>query len=122
MKRVMLKSKIHRATVTDANLHYEGSITVDADLMDAARLAEYEQVDIYNISNGNRFQTYVIGGERGKGDICLNGAAARLVSRGDLIIICSYSVYDEGEVEKHAPALVYVDEKNRIKGPSAAHG
>lgn len=122
MKRVMLKSKIHRATVTDANLHYEGSITVDADLMDAARLAEYEQVDIYNISNGNRFQTYVIGGERGKGDICLNGAAARLVSRGDLIIICSYSVYDEGEVEKHAPSLVYVDEKNRIRGPSAAHG
>jgi aspartate 1-decarboxylase len=122
VKRVMLKSKIHRATVTDANLHYEGSITVDADLMDAARLAEYEQVDIYNISNGNRFQTYVIGGERGKGDICLNGAAARLVSRGDLIIICSYSVYDEGEVEKHAPSLVYVDEKNRIRGPSAAHG
>lgn len=122
MKRVMLKSKIHRATVTDANLHYEGSITVDADLMDAARLAEYEQVDIYNISNGNRFQTYVIGGERGEGDICLNGAAARLVSRGDLIIICSYSVYDEREVEKHAPVLVYVDEKNRIRGPSAAHG
>ena len=122
MKRVMLKSKIHRATVTDANLHYEGSITVDADLMDAARLAEYEQVDIYNISNGNRFQTYVISGRRGEGEICLNGAAARLVSREDLIIICSYSVYDEGEVEKHTPALVYVDEKNRIKGPSAAHG
>lgn len=122
MKRIMLKSKIHRATVTDAALHYEGSITVDADLMDAARLVEFEQVDIYNISNGNRFQTYAIGGERGKGDICLNGAAARLVSPGDLIIICSYSVFDEEEVADHTPALIYVDEKNRIKELTAAHG
>lgn len=122
MKRVMLKSKIHRATVTDADLHYEGSITVDADLMDAARLVEFEQVEIYNISNGHRFSTYVIGGKRGKGDICLNGAAARLVSRGDLIIICSYSVYDEQEVEDHAPALIYVDEKNKIKELTVAHG
>ncbi len=117
----MLKSKIHRATVTDADLNYEGSITVDEDLMDAAKLVEYEQVDIYNISNGARFSTYVIKGERGKGDICLNGAAARLVSKGDLIIICSYSVYDEEEVKKHSPALIFVDERNRIKSLKVAN-
>lgn len=117
----MLKSKIHRATVTDADLNYEGSITVDEELMEAARLVEYEQVDIYNISNGARFSTYVIKGERGKGDICLNGAAARLVSKGDLIIICSYSVYDEEEVANHKPALIFVDERNRIKSLKVAN-
>lgn len=111
----MLKSKIHRATVTGADIDYEGSITVDKELMGVAKLIEYERVDIYNISNGQRFSTYVIKGEQGKGEICLNGAAARLVSVGDLIIICSYSHHDEKELGKHKPVIVHVDEKNKIK-------
>jgi aspartate 1-decarboxylase len=115
MKRTMLKSKIHKATVNGANVYYEGSITIDEDLMDAAKIAEYEQVDVYNLYNAIRFSTYVIKGERGKGEICLNGAAARLAAKGDLIIICSYSICEEEEVLHHKPILVYVDEKNRIK-------
>ena len=111
----MLKSKIHRATVTGADVDYEGSITIDKELMDVAKLIEYERVDIYNITNGQRFSTYVIRGERGKGEISLNGAAARLVSLGDLIIICSYSQHDEKEVAKHKPVIVHVDQKNKIK-------
>jgi len=111
----MLKSKIHRATVTGADVDYEGSITVDKELMGVAKLVEYEKVDIYNITNGQRFSTYVIKGEQGRGEICLNGAAARLVSVGDLIIICSYSHHDEKEIGKHKPVIVHVDQKNRIK-------
>jgi aspartate 1-decarboxylase len=111
----MLKSKIHRATVTGADVDYEGSITVDKELMGVAKLVEYEKVDIYNISNGQRFSTYVIKGEQGKGEIRLNGAAAKLVSVGDLIIICSYSHHDEKEIGKHKPVIVHVDEKNKIK-------
>ncbi len=111
--RCFMKSKIHRATVTDSNLNYEGSITIDRELMDAADLMPYERVDVYNITNGNRFQTYVIEGERGKGEICLNGAAARLVSPGDLVIIVSYAYYDEKEYK--GPKIIFVDEKNRIK-------
>ena len=110
----MLKSKIHRATVTGADVDYEGSITIDKKLMDAAKLIEYEQVDIYNINNGQRFTTYVIKGKRGKGEICLNGAAARLVSIDDLIIICSYSHHAEKEIGKHKPVIVHVDEKNKV--------
>jgi aspartate 1-decarboxylase len=111
----MLKSKIHRATVSGADIDYEGSITIDKELMGVAKLVEYEKVDVYNISNGQRFSTYVMKGEHGRGEICLNGAAARLVSVGDLIIICSYSHHDEKEVGKHKPVIVHVDEKNRIK-------
>ncbi len=114
MMRTMLKCKIHRATVTEAVLHYEGSITIDETLMEAAGLIEYEGVDIYNIDNGNRFSTYVIRGERDSGVICLNGAAARKVSKGDLIIIANYAAYDEKELADFRPTLVYVDEKNRI--------
>ncbi len=114
MMRTMLKCKIHRATVTDAVLHYEGSITVDKDLMDAAGLVEYEQVHIWNVDNGNRFSTYVIDGERGSGVICLNGAAARQVSKGDLVIIAAFAAYDEKELAGFQPTLVYVDGKNRI--------
>ena len=114
MQRIMLKSKIHRATLTDANLNYEGSITIDEDLMDAADILAFEQVQIYDINNGNRFETYVIKGERGGGVICVNGAAARLVSKGDLIIIASYFNVDEKEALEHKPKLVYVDEKNDI--------
>jgi len=111
----MLKSKIHRATVTGADIDYEGSITIDKELMGVAKLVEYEKVDVYNVSNGQRFSTYVMKGEHGRGEICLNGAAARLVSVGDLIIICSYSHHDEKEIGKHKPVIVHVDEKNRIK-------
>lgn len=114
MIRTMLKCKIHRATVTEAVLHYEGSITVDEALMEAAGLVEYEQVHIYNIDNGNRFSTYVIKGERGSGVMCLNGAAARQVQKGDLIIVANYASYDEKELENFQPTLVYVDGNNHI--------
>lgn len=114
MQRRMLKGKIHRATVTEADLHYEGSITIDRNLMEAADLAEYEAVDIYNVTNGQRFSTYVIEGERGRGDICLNGAAARCVAPGDLVIIAGFGIYEEAEIESHEPKCVFVDETNRI--------
>lgn len=112
--RTMLKCKIHRATVTEAVLHYEGSITIDQTLMEAAGLVEYEQVHIYNIDNGNRFSTYVIRGERDSGVICINGAAAWKASKGDLLIIANYATYDEKELVDFRPLLVYVDGKNRI--------
>ncbi len=114
MKRIMLKSKIHRATITDADLDYEGSITIDEQLMEEADILPYEQVQIYDINNGNRFETYAIKGERGSGTICVNGAAARLVSKGDLIIIASYFNIDEEEALRHLPRLVYVDGNNRM--------
>ncbi len=113
MKRIMLKSKIHRATITDADLNYEGSITIDEELMKKADILPYEQVQIYNINNGNRFETYAIKGEPGSGTICVNGAAARKVSKDDLIIIASYFALNEEESVKHVPALVYVDGKNK---------
>ena len=113
MRRRMMKSKVHRATVTDANLHYVGSITVDRDLMDLADLLEYEQVAVVDIDNGARLETYVIEGERGSGDICLNGAAARLVSPGDRVIIISYADYDQSELEGYEPTIVHVDSRNQ---------
>jgi len=113
MRRRMMKSKIHRATVTDANLHYVGSITVDRDLMDLADLLEYEQVAVVDIDNGARLETYVIEGERGSGSICLNGAAARLVSPGDRVIIISYAEYEAAELEDHRPTVVHVDRANQ---------
>lgn len=115
MQRIMLKSKIHRATVTDANLDYEGSISVDEGLMESAGILPYEQVDIYNITNGERFRTYTITGERGSGEICINGAAAHKAKRGDIIIIASYAVLDEEAARRHTPTLVYVDSENRDK-------
>lgn len=114
MLRTMFKSKIHRAIVTDADLHYEGSITIDRDLMDAAGMLEYEKVDIYNITNGARFSTYTIDGERGSGEICLNGAAARHVQVGDMVIIVSYVQCEESEIDDLQQVVVQVDEKNRI--------
>jgi aspartate 1-decarboxylase len=114
MKRKLLKSKIHRATVTEASLHYEGSITIDPDLMDATDIVEWEQVDVYDINNGNRLTTYAIPGVRGSGIICLNGAAARLVHVGDLVIICSYAQYTDDERARHVPRIVLVDGRNRI--------
>ena len=112
MQRTMLKSKIHRATVTDANLSYEGSISIDRDLCEAAQLAEFEKIDVYNCNNGERFSTYVIYGTRGQ--VCLNGAAARLVQRGDVVIIASYVSMTEEERKNHRPHLVYVSSGNAI--------
>lgn len=120
MHRRMMKSKIHRATVTDAELHYVGSVTVDRDLMDAADLVEYEQVAIVDIDNGARLETYVIEGPRGGGDICLNGAAARLVSPGDRVILISYADYDAAELEGYAPTIVHVDSANGIVDEATA--
>lgn len=113
MNLSMLKAKIHRATVTDADLNYEGSISICPDLIKASKLLIYERVDIYNVNNGARFSTYVIEGK--PGEICLNGAAARHVQRGDLVIICSYCGLNESEARTHKPSVVFVDEKNRIK-------
>lgn len=114
MQRVMMKSKIHRATVTDANLNYVGSITIDPDLMDAAELMTWEQVHVVDINNGARFETYVIEGQRSSGDMCLNGAAARLVQPGDKIIVISYGAFEEAELSDFEPTIVHVDESNRI--------
>jgi aspartate 1-decarboxylase len=110
----LLKSKIHRATVTDSDLNYEGSITIDRALMDAAGLFLHEKVQILDVNNGARFETYVIEGERGKGDICLNGAAARLVHKGDIVIIVAYAQMSPEEARAWAPTVVRVDGGNRI--------
>lgn len=115
MQRIMLKSKIHRARVTDANVDYEGSVSIDESLMEAAGILPFEQVHIYNISNGNRFQTYAIKGARHSGEICINGAAAHLAKKDDVIIIAGYAGMEEAEALNHQPILVYVDERNRIK-------
>jgi len=112
--RTMLKSKIHRARVTRCNVDYEGSITIDKDLIEAADLLAYEKVDVLDINNGARFHTYVIEGERGSGEICLNGAAARIVAKGDILIILSYHVVTDDEAATATPRLVYVDSENRI--------
>ncbi|MBN2254428.1 MAG: aspartate 1-decarboxylase [Deltaproteobacteria bacterium] len=115
MQRYMLKSKIHRATLTEAHLDYEGSITIDEALMEAADLIPYEKVNIYNVSNGERFSTYVIKGARGSGVIGLNGAAARKGSRGDLVIIASYVNVDDSEARDWTATCVFVDENNSIR-------
>jgi aspartate 1-decarboxylase len=120
MQRRMMKSKVHRATVTDANLHYVGSVTIDRDLMEAADLLEHEQVAIVDIDNGARLETYVIAGERGSGDLCLNGAAARLVAPGDRVIVISYADYDEVELAAYEPRVVHVDTANRIVDEATA--
>ena len=112
--RTMLKGKIHRATVTQADLHYEGSITIDRALMEAADILPFEQVAVLDVNNGARLTTYAIEGERDSGQICINGAAAHLVDAGDVVIILTYSDMDEIEARNHRPSLVYVDEKNRI--------
>jgi aspartate 1-decarboxylase len=118
MQRIMLKSKIHRATVTHCELHYEGSCAIDEDLLDAANIAENEQIDIWNINNGERFTTYAIRGERGSGIISLNGSAARRAQLGDLVIIAAFALVEDAEVRagKVKPDLVFVDAMNRIKG------
>jgi aspartate 1-decarboxylase len=115
MRRMMCKSKIHRATVTDANLAYEGSITVDPALLHAADIREFEQVQVVNINNGARFETYTIPGVPGSGEMTVNGAAARLVQPGDQIIVISYALFEEAELDGFRPRLVFVDERNRVR-------
>jgi aspartate 1-decarboxylase len=112
--RMMLKSKIHRATVTDANINYEGSITIDNKLMKAADIIAYEQVHVLNVNNGARFTTYAIEGKEGSGDICLNGAAARLGVRGDLVIILTYTDVPDTQLKDYKPRIVHVNTKNEI--------
>ena len=108
MNRTMLKSKIHRCRVTGSDLHYVGSITVDADLLEAADIREHEQVHVVDVDNGARFETYTIAGQRGSGEIKVNGAAARLVHTGDTVIVISYASYDERELDRHEPKVVHV--------------
>lgn len=115
MKRRLLKSKIHRARVTGADLEYTGSITVDAELLEAADILEHEEVYIYNLTNGSRLSTYAISDPPGSGTICINGAAAHLCAEGDLVIIASYAEYSESELRDHDPAVILVDEKNRAQ-------
>ena len=114
MQRTMLKSKLHRVTTTHAELHYEGSCAIDEDLLDAANIREYEQIDIWNVNNGERFTTYAIRAERGSGVISVNGSAARRAAPGDILIIATFAVYNEVELAKYSPELIYVDSQNRI--------
>lgn len=114
MQRMMLKSKLHRVTVTQAELHYEGSCAIDEELLDAADIREYQQIEIWNVDNGERFTTYAIKAERGTGTISVNGAAARKAAPGDLLIIATFAAYNEVELAKFEPDLVYVDARNRI--------
>ncbi|MFZ2269803.1 MAG: aspartate 1-decarboxylase [Azonexus sp.] len=114
MQRTMLKSKLHRVTATHADLQYEGSCAIDEDLLEAANIKEYEQIDIWNVNNGERFTTYAIRAERGSGVISVNGSAARRAAPGDIMIIATFAIYNEIELAKHEPALIYVDSQNRI--------
>jgi aspartate 1-decarboxylase len=119
MRRVMFKSKIHRATVTQADLDYEGSLTLDRNLLEAADILPGEQVHVWNVTRGTRLQTYAITGEAGSGVVCINGAAAHLMGPGDLVIIATFTDLDDAEARKHRPKVVLVDSKNRIVQPDA---
>ena len=116
MQRIMLRAKIHRATVTQCDLNSEGSCGIDQDLLEAADIREFEKIELYNINNGERFSTYAIVGKRGSGEISLNGAAARLAQLGDLLIICTYAPMSDAEVAEYQPKIVFVNDKNRITG------
>ncbi len=115
MRRYMMKSKLHRATVTDANLHYEGSITIDADLLDAADILPLEQVHVWDVTNGNRLVTYALAGPRGSGTVCVNGAGAHLIKPGDLVIIATFAEMEDDEARRHEPRVVFLGEGNRMK-------
>ncbi len=117
MRRELLRAKIHRATVTETDVEYEGSLTLDGALVDAAGLVPFERIDVYNVTNGARFSTYVIRGGAGTGTVCVNGAAARLASSGDRIIVAAYGSYEDSELAGHAPVVILVDERNRILSP-----
>jgi aspartate 1-decarboxylase len=116
MQRIMLRAKIHRATVTECDLNYEGSCGIDENLLEAADIREFEKIELYNVNNGERFSTYAIKGKRGTGEISLNGAAARKAHLGDLLIICTFAPMSDAEVETYVPKIVFVDEKNQITG------
>lgn len=116
MQRIMLRAKLHRVTVTQADLHYEGSCGIDEDLLEAADIRVNEKIELYNVNNGERFSTYAIKGKRGSGEISLNGAAARRAHLGDLLIICTYGPMSDEEIETYVPKIVFVDENNRITG------
>jgi aspartate 1-decarboxylase len=116
MKRIMLRAKLHRATVTQCDLHYEGSCGIDEDLLDAADIREFEKIELYNVNNGERFSTYAIRGKRGSGEISLNGAAARKAHLGDLLIICTFAPMEDSEIATYLPKVVFLDENNRISG------
>ncbi len=120
--RTMLRSKIHRATVTGADLHYEGSVTIDADLLERADILPYQQVDIWNVTNGERFQTYALAGQRGSGVVCINGAAAHKARRGDLVIIASFGTMTDAEARAWEPRCVFVDPQNRPVEKRGEHG
>lgn len=120
MQRTMLKSKLHRVTTTHSELHYEGSCAIDEDLLDAANIREYEQIDIWNVNNGERFTTYAIRAERGSGIISVNGSAARKAAPGDILIIATFAVYSEMELAKYQPELIYADANNRIARKGSA--
>jgi aspartate 1-decarboxylase len=117
MQRVMMKSKIHRATVTETNLDYEGSLTIDRDLLDAADILPNEQIHVWDVTNGTRLVTYALAGGRGTGEICVNGAGAHLIRTGDVVIIATYAAMDEPEARRHEPRVVFVDGKNRARTP-----
>ncbi len=116
MQRIMLRAKIHRATVTQCDLNYEGSCGIDQDLLDAADIRVNEKIDLYNVHNGERFSTYAISGKRGSGEISLNGAAARCAHLGDLLIICTYGPMEDAEIDSFEPKIVFVDDQNRMTG------
>jgi len=120
MRRILFKSKIHRATVTHADLHYEGSVTIDEDLMDAAAIWQYEAVHVWNITRGTRIETYAIKGARGSGVICINGAAAHLNKPGDLVILATFAEMEESEARTHEPKVVLVDGQNRVAAKDVA--
>ncbi len=119
MQRTMFKSKIHRAVITDADLEYEGSITLDPELMELAQMSEFELVHIWNVTRGTRLQTYTLCGERGSRVCCINGAAAHLMKKGDRVIIATFASYDEAELENFKPTVVLVDENNNVKDANA---
>lgn len=116
MQRIMLRAKIHRVTVTQADLHYEGSCGIDENLLEAADIREFEKIELYNINNGERFSTYAIKGKRGSGEISLNGAAARRAHLGDLLIICTYAPMSDAEIATYQPKIVFVDDSNQMTG------
>jgi len=122
MNRQMLRSKLHRISVTECNVEYEGSLTLDPDLMREAGMVPYERIDVYDVDNANRFSTYLIAGEPGRGDCCVNGAAARLVGMGDKLILASYCVVEDKDVATHQPQIVIVGEGNRIKETKRGEG
>ena len=112
--RTVMNSKIHRATVTEADVNYIGSITIDEELIEAANISEWEKIEVLNITNGSRLETYVILGERGSGEICINGAAAHLVNPGDLVILVTYKAIEEEGISEHVPTIIHVNERNKI--------